>query len=489
MAKKIRLPYKPFPVFIPFHRATTRFVALMGAVGSGKTVALCADAIEFGLHQPGSRILIARNTVNSLKDTTETEFVNLISRLPDDEEELGGKTLWDYCEVKRGGGHIEKIVFPNGTEYLFRSLDDWRKHMSLNLAYIGVDEASEISVDAFNGLRTRLRQKVPTAMAAKQGYKWDSQPRQKMVVASNPNGHDWIWHYFINGELENSQAFRSTSFDNPTLYDEDGKPDAYLQSLLQMPEIWVKRYVLCEFDNFEGQILDFDPTEDVVEYFAPPPDWDRGMGLDWGLRNPTAVVWWARDPRTGIWYQYREWQTYDPTVSGARESHVTMDAVQVAAKIKAIEGNEKIKYRVADPRIQNRADSGGRSVEFYFQKHGLYFRMGLKDYQSRINALNHLLTSGQLKLMSNCGQTGYGFQNYRWANLRGDMSDGREAPVKKDDHLVDASQYLATLFWSNFTLPAAKAPLLTEEEQTEKEIQAAIRNQVRRRATSRAQYA
>ncbi len=456
---EVAFVYEPFPVHLPFHMTKVREKAAIGAVGSGKTLALCADAIGLALNQPGSRIMIARQTTPALRDTTETEFVNLLTQRPADNDT--GTTLWELCEPKRMAGHIDRIYFPNGSEVLFRSLDDWRKHMSLNLAAVYIDEASEIEYDAYNGLKTRLRQQQPTPMAREQGVKWDkSNIRQLIAIATNPNGHDWVWDHFVNQETSGRRYFRSTSFDNPTLYNDDGSPSPYLESLLAMPEMWVRRYVLCEFDAFEGQILEFSPTDHVHTHFTPPSDWERAMGLDWGLRNPTAVVWWARKPGTSRWYQYREWQSYDPTDVVSRESYTTMSVHEVAATIKQLESGETIKYRAADPAIRNRMGESTKSVEYWFSTHGLNFQMGSKDYSSRINALNQLLTRDELTLSTQCPMTSVAFQQYRWAkiNISRDV-DGAERPRKKDDHLVDAAQYLATLFYAK-----APPPVPTEDE-------------------------
>jgi PBSX family phage terminase large subunit len=468
--------YEAFPVHTPFHLTRVREKAAIGAVGSGKTLALCADAIGLALEQPGSRIMVARQTIPALRDTTETEFVNLLTMRRDGDD--SGTTLWDLCEAKRQAGHIDRIYFPNGSEILFRSLDDWRKHMSLNLAAVYIDEASEIEVDAYNGLKTRIRQQQPTAMARELGYKWESgNIRQHIALATNPNGHDWIWEYFVHNSTPERRYFRSTSFDNPTLYQDDGAPSPYLRSLLEMPEIWVRRYVLCEFDAFEGQILEFSPVDHVVKHFTPPDDWERAMGLDWGLRNPTAVVWWARKPASQRWIQYREWQTYDPLDQVSRESHQTMSVHDVAMKIKQLEQGETIKYRAADPAIKQRMGESVKSVNYWFSTHGLHFQMGSKDYSTRINSLNQLLVQGNLTLMDSCPMTSIAFQQYRWANIQlSRESDGAERPRKKDDHLVDASQYLASLFYSN----SVPEPMPEEDHSLNAQVWKQVKKQVHR---------
>jgi hypothetical protein len=254
-----------------------------------------------------------------------------------------------------------------------------------------------------------------------------------------------------------------------------------------MPEMWVRRFVLCDHDTFEGQILEFQTDRHVFRHFEPPKDWDRAMGLDWGLRNPTAVVWWARKPGTTVWHQYREWQTYDPLIPEQRETHQTMNVHEIAARIRLLEHHpdgtpETIKYRAADPAIQNRTADNAKSIEYWFSKYGLYFQLGNKDYSSRINALNQMLHTNELVLSDLCAQTAVAFQQYRWADLslsRGDK-DGSERPQKKNDHLVDASQYLATIF-----MQQRPAPIEKKIETFDEQVWAQVKRQTKR--TARAQ--
>lgn len=437
--------------------------------------------------------MIARNTVPSLRDTTEHEFLSLMQSLPDEmQDDRKAKTLLDLSTVTRSGGHTDRITLPNGSEYYFRSLDDWRKHMSLNLCAFYIDEASEVDPQAYLALLTRIRQTQPTEMAKRLGYRTIT--RQLAAICTNPNGHDWIWEYFVHApamvaEEDGIHAegvaarryFRSTSFDNPTLYDETGSPGPYLQSLLQMPEVWVKRYVMCEFDAFEGQIYPFTPSEHVITSFEPPKDWERAMGLDWGLRNPTAVVWWARKPGTDEWVQYREWQTYDPTDPYQRESYVTMTVHQVCERIRQIEGDEKIALRVADPAIKQRMADSGKSVQYWFSHYGMHCELGMKKYDDRINAMTQLIHRGQFKMMDNCPMSAIAMQQYRWADLAaGSNSDGPERPVKKNDHLVNANEYLATYFFKPVEVkPERIIPSFSQE------IHTSVKKHLQRKASAR----
>lgn len=488
----VTLEYHPLPIHIPVHISQAREKCAMGAVGSGKTIALCGNALEQGLLQAGSRIMIGRKTIARLKDTTEMEFQMMMSRIPDDAKK-GVKSLWDTSEHYKNNGHLDRVILPNKTEYIFRGLEDWPGLMGLNLAGLYVDEASEITQLCYDSLTSRVRQTEPVPDAARQGTKWPARELvwQQIMLACNPNGQNWIWDYFVNNPINQfglpREVFESTSFDNPFLFDESGNPLPYLLGLLNNPEMWKRRFLWCEYGAFSGQILAFDPEVNVHTAFMPPLSWERAMGLDWGLRSPTAVVWWARHPDTKVWHQYREWQTYDPRNKLEKESYVTVDVHYVAKKIKEIEAQtgEYVALRAADPAIAQRQASDGNSIDYWFRKHGLMFRPGLKQHEPRINALNGLLRNNELSIGNNCEMTIVANQQYRWEEQKtmADERDAPERPLKKDDHLVDAQQYLATLVWQSPQAPPKDSR--TAEERDLEDFWKKVKKQVKKKSRKR----
>lgn len=480
---ELYIPYKPFNIHLPLHLSASREKCAIGSVGSGKTLALCGEAIRWANDVPGRKLMVCRNTVPSLRDSTEDEFISLLSTPPyDDDEDEAPVTLWEIIEqeklLKRSGGHVDSFYFPNGSQVMFRSLDKWSKIMSYNLSFVGVDEANEIDFTTYVNLTSRLRQKHPTAMARRQGVRWGPYEKdsQEIVLATNAHGHNWIWENFVNNPTPDRRYFRSTSFDNPTLYNEDGSLSHYLTNLLTMPPVWVKRFVMCDFDSFEGQIFDFSVTENVFQHFEPPLTWERGMGLDWGIRNPTACVWFAREPGSSKWYLYREWQSYDSTMPQERDLHVSLSVHQIAGIIKKLEVGETIRWRAADPMIWRRQTGvlDNKTIDHWFRQHGLNFVPGAKDYDSRIQALNEPLSARSLLVSTACPQTQVAFQQYEWEDLKVDDKDPSEKPKKKNDHLVDAAEYFLTLFTGSKSAADVRRPLTVDED-----IRRIVRNQVK----------
>src|SRR5450759_4174591 len=138
---------KPLQIHEAFHKSTAYERMNFGAFGSGKTYALMDEVHAWCLEQPGIRGLVIRKTVPELRDATEPVFHE---RMPAE--------LWNAGDTGRQGGHLEHFEYPNGSMVLFRSMDDWNKHRSLNVGFIAYDECNEIDEDSYLGMMARVRQ-------------------------------------------------------------------------------------------------------------------------------------------------------------------------------------------------------------------------------------------------------------------------------------------------------------------------------------------
>jgi PBSX family phage terminase large subunit len=418
----IDFDYRPLPIHVPFHQSGEYERALFGAFGSGKSYGICSEAIAWALEQPGIRGLVTRKTVPELRDTTEAVFIDILPH-----------ALYKQCTIKRSGGHIERVIFPNGSEVLFRSLDDWNKHRSLNVGFIAYDEANEIDEETYLGMASRVRQRDPTAAAKARGASEIS--RRGIWLATNPNGHDWLYERFVGSKAHpRTTYFKSTSFDNPFL------PQEYLESLMGYPLPWIKRYVLCAFDDFAGQIYtDWNYDDHVV---ALPSKFPHGsvwwMAMDPGTRNPTAGLW------AYVEKEKRRLVLTDEYLGNAA-------AVEHAKEWRRIEAARKanVEWRVSDPGSINTRDRGSNmKLSDQYRRLGFNFNLGPKNHDERIPMLQQLITMKRIVCTENTMQAFEQIKNYRWEDItpaaRAKGADPRETPLKKDDHLVDCAQYLSS---------------------------------------------
>lgn len=448
----VNFEYAPIPVHIPFHQSTAYERLMYGAFGSGKTYAICAEAIAWCLENPGIRGLVTRRTVPELRDTTETVFFDI---LPNE--------LFRAGESKRAGGHYEKFIFPNGSTVLFRSIDDWNKHKSLNVGFIAWDELDEFDEETYMGMMSRIRQRDPTQEGKQQGA--GEITRRGSWGATNPAGHDWTYRRFVDEatKISNTGYFKSTSFDNPYL------PPEYLDSLLQYPEQWVRRYVLCQFDDFAGQIYEEWGWDTHV--VPMPKEFAHGsvfwMGMDPGTRNPTAGLWVWLDEENRRLVAIDEYQQSD------------LAAVKHATSWREIEAKHKMKptWRVADPSVMTKDRGTNMSLHTQYQRLGYTFQLGPSKHKDRIPMLGQLVHLHKFVATPNTPQFYEQMKNYKWEDLtpaqRASGRDAPEKPVKGDDHLVDCAQYLSSRWVKPMQdLPQRREPTLSEE------VQAAIRKQL-----------
>lgn len=452
MTDHLRFEYQPLDVHIPFHTSTARERLVVGGFGSGKSFALCAETIAFGLQHPGAEILITRKTIPALRDSTEKIWQSILP-----------PKFFDACDVKRAGGHLESVSFPNGSIYYFRGMDDPVKHRSMTLAMLAYDELTEFTEDDYTQMVGRLRQTAPAPLARELGA--ERIPVNCIIGATNPNGKDWVWKRFVSDErAAGAEAFLSSSLDNPY------NPGQYIRDLLAMPEQWVKRYVLCNFDDFAGSIYpDWNYETHVVQPYVEFPRDAMFMQLvDPGTHNPTAALWTYYDRAKHCLVGIAEYQ------------EAGLAAQRHATAWRAIEAQHKMKVRrrIADPQAINVRDRGTNvALSDQYRRLGYSFELGPSRLNDRLPALGQLIYQGRFKLTTDCPMTFEAIQQYRWEDLSpSQQAKGVEAkPLKKGADLVDCAQYAAS---RHFAPPkvAFRGPV-DPEQQFADEVRTALRQQ------------
>lgn len=269
-----------------------RSVAYVGALGSGKSWALCRTAIGLALSYPRMRILLGRHHSTDLRDTTKVTFFQLISEL---EEHIRNQYPPEVRQEVPPVGEVHKadneFEFSNGSVILFRPLDEAEvKYKSLEIAAVGIDEASEVDLDAVQMLMGRRRQ---------MGYPL------LLFVVSNPTGYThWLYKWFVKEKMDNYHLFQTNSFEN-----QKHLPPSYIEELSRKYSLdWIKRYIEGEWGGLtEGIPIYagmFDTKVHIKEgrYFAGNPVW---VGIDFGYGSPGVV--WAHPDRQYRMQVVREW--------------------------------------------------------------------------------------------------------------------------------------------------------------------------------------
>ena len=187
----------PLPSQKTFQALKERFKGFSGPVGSGKSAALCFEAMSLAYINEGRQGMLAAPTFAMLRDASQRSLAHLL-----EEQDV-------EFELKKADGEL--VIKASASVILLRSLDEPERLRGTNLAWFGIDELSYASEDAWVRLEARLR---------------DPQAAQLCGFAVwTPQGHDWIYKRFIHMPVAGYGCVRAKPFENRFLLDRT--PDYY----------------------------------------------------------------------------------------------------------------------------------------------------------------------------------------------------------------------------------------------------------------------
>ncbi len=205
-----------------FHAASEEFKLYGGAMGGGKTWALCAEATALSCDYPGNRGYICRHELTSFKRSTGLTLDLLLSK--------SGLVVRHHQT-----DHFYQLT--NGSMIYYGGLGDDAsaidKLKSMEIGWFAIDEASETTEAFFLMLGSRLRLQVPHI-------------KYFGLLASNPDP-GWLKSRFIDQKLPGHIFIPALPKDNPNL------PSGYVERLRQLfPEEWQARFLEGDWSAFEG---------------------------------------------------------------------------------------------------------------------------------------------------------------------------------------------------------------------------------------------
>lgn len=297
------------PTLSDFHMDDSFLRAIMGPVGSGKSVACSIEILRRSIEQEPNvhgirrtKWAVVRNTYRELRDTTMATFHEWV---PD---ELGRM---------RPSLHQFDIDFwlPDGThvfsEVLFRALDtpaDLAKLLSLEVTGAWFNEAREILWGAIDLMQTRVG-RFPKLKYPDVGPTWNG-----IWIDTNPPDTDSKF-YTIFEEIkpEGYKLYRqpsgvSTEAENTS----NLIPNYYDRLTIGKSDDWVDVYVNAEYGFVSDGKPVFPEYSDQVHCkdvdFVPDPSIEIVIGIDFGL-TPAATI--GQQTRTGKWVIFDELVTED----------------------------------------------------------------------------------------------------------------------------------------------------------------------------------
>jgi PBSX family phage terminase large subunit len=464
---EVRLDYVSLPVHRPFHASTAKHRSMIGALGSGKSLALNMEVIRLCFAFPGLRAVIMRRFVPELRDSTEAAFFEALPAVFNDKK-----------YITRLGGHVDHITFPNGSVVEFRGAEDPDKFKSIEYGLIVFDEVDQIPEADVRKILQRLRQTTPINGAVlPRGVKMPN----LSINASNPAGKNWVWAAFVNraSAWPDSSIHLSSSLDNPFL------PKDYLDLLMTYPLPMIRRIVYCSFDDAGGLVY---PTWEWGKHVLPTkaPGHYGGMlymATDPGIMAPTAGLWVEVDPAAKRMVAVAEYQ--EPDLAAPDHALNWRGIEKVRAPL-------RIARRIADPAISKRDAGTGTPLADIYAKLGFSFERGPVRQETRIPQLQQAIMTGRFFVTEATPRAYEQIAAARWEDqvpkLR-DLGEYREKMRKHEDHIHDCAQYLAGMHIPSVSAgPLAPPPPTTADEIEEawhRERRAAAAAQVRRNHASR----
>ena len=435
VAERVEHRYRPVGSAAELFRCRQPEVLLSGAAGTGKSRACLEKIHAICLNSPNVRALIVRKTAVSLTSTGLVTFREIVAKEAIESGEL----------VFYGGSRTEAAGYRygNGSYLTIGGIDKASRIMSSEYDCVFVQEGTELTEDDWESLTTRLRN-------GKVSF-------QQLMADCNPGppGH-WLNQRCMRGQ---TVMINCRHEDNPKLFD-DGNWTAegasYIKVLEGLSGVRYLRLRKGVWAAAEGLVYEtFDPAVHLYKpVLLPPKDWTRYLSIDFGYRNPFCAQWWAED-HDGRLFMYREIYMTGRLV----EDH----ARQILEVVKRGNGHYADewppRFIVCDHDAEDRAtlerylevstvaamktvSDGVQAVQSRLKirdngRPGLYICRDALVERDPVLADAHKPCCIQDEILE-----------YVWdaskmrASAKGAGDTAREAPLKENDHSMDAMRYL-----------------------------------------------
>lgn len=236
-----------------------------GGYGSGKTFAGALLGILLAVKFPGVVGLVGAQTYTLVRDTTlKTYFEHL--------ENIGFREGVDYKWISS----LQKLVFRNKSEILFRSFDEPNRLKSLNLGFVEIEEMSDIPYDTFKMLLGRMRQRKKK--------KWQNFT-YRIFGHTNPEVQKgWIYRTFYENRTPNYRLITAPTTQNIYL------PQGFCDELKNLyDEDYYNIFVMGKTGDYTTNLVVKDFTDENVKQINYQQDLDIHISCDFNV-DPMAWV-------------------------------------------------------------------------------------------------------------------------------------------------------------------------------------------------------
>lgn len=230
---------KPAPTFkktarqndaLRMFKKTAREFLLVGGSRSGKSFVIVFHQLAIAIKYPGSRHLIARYRFNHAKNSIWLDTLKKVLKLAYPDIKVTWRNTDYYLELE------------NGSQVWLAGLDDkdrTEKILGMEFLTVFLNEASQISYEAYTTLKTRLAQKIA-----------DAKP-QLFVDANPPSKKHWMYQVFFQfNEPETNTGLTESRYAKLLMNPKDNSRNInkeYMATLDSLPLRKRKRFRDGEF--------------------------------------------------------------------------------------------------------------------------------------------------------------------------------------------------------------------------------------------------
>lgn len=187
----------------------------------------------------------------------------------------------------------------------------------------------------------------------------------------------------------------------------------------------------------------WDTKVHFIEPFKLPQDWRRIASIDPAATGPTACIWAAINPNGDVYF-YREYEEKD---------HIVSDH---AKNLLVRSGNDKIDLWLIDAfwAAARNAETHRQGQQLY-KDAGIPVRLSTRDAAYALDVMREYLAASiektsrhsKLYVFNTLHKFKSEIETYVWDSFAKGSQKGqtKDKPMKKNDHLINAAQYLLAL--------------------------------------------
>lgn len=409
------------------HNYSLDVAVYQGGYGSGKTFSGSLLGILLALKYPGIRGLVGAQTYTLVRDTTLQSYFEHL-------ENINFREGTDY----EWSSSLQKLIFKNGSEILFKHFDEPNKLKSLNLGFVEIEEMSDIPYDTFKVLLSRMRQR--------RKKEWQNFT-YRIFGHTNPEmQRGWVYKTFIDNPAPNYRLITAPTTENIYL------PEGFCDELKKIyDEQYYRIFVLAQNGEYNNGLVIKDFTDENIKEIKYQPEMDLHISCDFNV-DPMCWVF-AHKTEDKVFY-------FDEI---AMENTTTAKACEEFCR----------RYPAHKGRIIINGDASGDNrsctseytnyviIKKKLLQYGYDVEIQIKAYnppiKNRIMAFNSKVRNAEgeicLYVDKKCEKLLYNIYNlkYKEGTSRIDIPTYQQIKQSKElkflSHPIDAASYLVDFYW------------------------------------------